>query len=212
VALITDMDQPLGRTAGHANEVAECIEVLNGGGPADLRELSLELCAWMFYLGEQSKSVDEGHRLAEDMIASGRAREKFKKGIALQGGDERVVDEPNRLPKARFRVDVPSPAAGYISGTDSQQFGIALAVLGGGREKKEDAIDPAVGIVVHKKLGDKVTAGEALCTVHYNSEENFERAKSLIQQSYTIGKTPASQRRPLVGRIIGEESASAASF
>src|ERR1700756_1654400 len=112
VALITDMDQPLGQAAGHANEVAECLDVLNGGGPADLRELSLELSAWMFCLGERTKTVDEGRRLAETMIATGQAREKFKQGIRLQSGDDRVVDEPHRLPQSRSRLDVLSPAAG----------------------------------------------------------------------------------------------------
>src|SRR5229473_3499578 len=106
VALITDMDQPLGRMAGHSNEVAECIEVLKGRGPADLRELSIELSAWMFYLGERTKSVEEGRRLAESMIASGQAVEKFRQGIRLQGGDERVVDDYSLLPKASSRVDV----------------------------------------------------------------------------------------------------------
>ena len=202
VALITDMDQPLGRTAGHANEVAECIEVLHGGGPADLRELSLELCAWMFYLGERSKSVDEGRRLAEDMIASGQAREKFKRGIALQGGDQRVVDEPNRLPKARFRVDVRSPAAGYISGTDCQQFGIALAVLGGGREKKEDAIDHAVGLQFHKRIGDRVDKGEALVTIDYNSDVRLAEARNLIVTNYFIGREAPREKRPLIRRIV----------
>src|ERR1700719_4210287 len=114
VALITDMDQPLGRAAGHANEVVECIDVLSGGGPADLRELSLELSAWMFFLGDRTKSVEEGRQLAETMIASGQAKEKFKQGIRLQGGDNRVVDEPHRLPKSHFHVDVASPASGYI--------------------------------------------------------------------------------------------------
>lgn len=203
VALITDMDQPLGRTAGHANEVAECIEVLHGGGPADLRELSLELCAWMFYLGERSKSVDEGRRLAEDMITSGQAREKFKRGIALQGGDQRVVEEPNRLPKARFRVDVRSPAAGYISGTDCQQFGIALAVLGGGREKKEDAIDHAVGLQFHKRIGDRVDKGEALVTIDYNSDARLAEAQNLIVTNYFIGREAPREKRPLIRRIVG---------
>jgi pyrimidine-nucleoside phosphorylase len=203
VALITDMDQPLGRTAGHANEVAECIEVLHGGGPADLRELSLELCAWMFYLGERSKSVDEGRRLAEDMIASGQAREKFKRGIALQGGDQRVVEEPNRLPKARFRVDVRSPAAGFISGTDCQQFGIALAVLGGGREKKEDAIDHAVGLQFHKRIGDRVDKGEALVTIDYNSDARLAEAQNLIVTNYFIGREAPREKRPLIRRIVG---------
>src|SRR4030088_1045759 len=113
VALITDMDQPLGRAAGHANEVAECSEVLTGGGPADLRELSIELSAWMFYLGERTKNVEEGRRLAETMIAVGQAKEKFKHGIRLQGGDDRVVDEPQRLPTPRSSVDVPCLSTGF---------------------------------------------------------------------------------------------------
>ena len=99
----------------------------------------------MFYLGERTKSLDEGRRLAESMIASGQAREKFKQGIELQGGDERVIDEPQRLPKARAQVDVLSGSEGYITGTNCEHFGTALAMLGGGREKKEDAIDPGVG-------------------------------------------------------------------
>src|SRR6202521_6122240 len=123
VALITDMDQPLGRAVGHANEVVECIEVLNGGGPADLRDLSVELSAWMFYLGERTNSVEEGRRLAETMIITGQALEKFRQGIRLQGGDERVIDEPERMPIARLHFHVLSSASGYITGTDCEQFG-----------------------------------------------------------------------------------------
>src|ERR1700724_2795967 len=136
VPLIPDRDQPLGRAAGHANEVAECIEALSGSGPADLRELSLELSAWMFYLGERTKNVEDGRHLAETMIANGQAKEKFKQSIHPQSGDSRVVDDPQRLPTPRSRVDVPSRAKGYISGTNCERFGIALAVLGGGREKR----------------------------------------------------------------------------
>ncbi len=201
VALITDMDQPLGRAAGHANEVAECIEVLNGGGPADLRELSLELSAWMFYLGERTKSVEEGRRLAETMIAGGQAREKLRHGIRLQGGDARVVDEPGRLPQPRFHVHVLSPATGYVCGTNCQQFGIALAILGGGREKKEDAIDHAVGLEFHKRIGDRVEQGEPLATIHYNADARLTEAKTMIAASYLIGqevpKKPALIRRIL---------------
>src|SRR5246127_4663287 len=202
VALITDMDQPLGRAAGHANEVAECIDVLNGGGPADLRELSLELSAWMFYLGERTRSVDEGRRLAETMIATGQAREKFKQGIRLQSGDDRVVDEPHRLPQSRSRLDVLSPAAGYISGTNCQQFGIALAILGGGREKKEDAIDPAVGLQFHKRIGDRVEKGESLATISYNADARLAEAKALIDESYFIGQVP-KEKPTLIKRILG---------
>jgi pyrimidine-nucleoside phosphorylase len=203
VALITDMDQPLGRAAGHSTEVVECIEVLNGRGPADLRELSLELSAWMFYLGERSKSVDEGRRLAETMIATGQAKEKFKQGIQLQGGDARVVDEPQRLPTARFHLDLPSENAGYVTATACEQFGIALAMLGGGREKKEDAIDHGVGLEFRKRIGDRVEKGEPLATIHYNSDAKLAEAKRLIAASYYLGAEPPREKRPLVRRILG---------
>src|SRR4029077_3371083 len=156
VSLITDMNQPLGRFAGHAVEVIESIEVLSGRGPADLRELSLELSAWMFYLGERTKSIEEGRRLAESMIATGQAKNKFRQVIKLQGGDEHAVDEPQRLAKARSHVVVRSTAGGFVTGTLCDQFGIALAILGGGREKKEDSIDHAVGLEFHKRIGDRV--------------------------------------------------------
>lgn len=203
VALITDMDQPLGRMAGHANEVAECIEVLNGHGPADLRELSLELSAWMFFLGERTKSLADGRFLAENMIASGRAKEKFKQGIRLQGGDERVVDDPELLPQASFHVEIPSPASGFVASTDCEGFGMALATLGGGREKKEDQIDHAVGLEFHKRIGDRVEKGETLVTIHYNSPAKLPEAKNRITASYHIGDAPPRQNRPLVRRIIG---------
>jgi pyrimidine-nucleoside phosphorylase len=203
VALITDMDQPLGCAAGHANEVAECIDILNGGGPADLRELSLELSAWMFYLGERTTSVDEGRHLAQTMIASGQAREKFKQGIRLQGGDYRVVDEPHRLPQSRSRVDIPSPTAGYVSGTNCERFGIALAILGGGREKKEDAIDHAVGLQFHKRIGDRVEKGETLATVHYNGDARLAEAKALIAENYFVAHEAPRQKRPLIRRVLG---------
>jgi pyrimidine-nucleoside phosphorylase len=203
VALITDMEQPLGRAAGHANEVVECIEVLSGQGPADLRELSLELSAWMFYLGERTKSVEEGRRLAETMIASGQAKAKFKQGIRLQGGDDRVVDEPRRLPMGRSHAEVTSPASGYISGTNCERFGIALAMLGGGREKKEDAIDHSVGLQFHKRIGDRVEKGEPLATIRYNADARLAEAKALIAQNYFVAQEPPSEKRPLIRRIIG---------
>jgi pyrimidine-nucleoside phosphorylase len=203
VALITDMDQPLGRAAGHAIEIAECIEVLSGRGPGDLRELSVELSAWMFYLGERTKSVDEGRQLAETMIASGQAKEKFKQCIRLQGGDDRVIEEPRRLPAARFHAEVRSPMKGYITATNSERFGIALAMLGGGREKKEDAIDHAVGLEFRKRIGDGVEKGEPLATIHYNSDAKLAAAKSLIAESYLIGESAPPGERPLIRRILG---------
>jgi pyrimidine-nucleoside phosphorylase/thymidine phosphorylase len=203
-ALITDMDQPLGRAVGNALEVAECIEVLNGAGPDDLRELSLVLAAWMFLLGRRVRGIDEGRELAEQMISSGKAREKFREMIRLQGGNAAVMDKPDLLPQAAQKADVKSPASGFVAGFTCEQIGTAGVLLGGGRAKKEDAVDPAVGIIIHKKVGDKVTAGEPLCTVYYNSPERLQQAQPLITQSYRIEPVPLLQKRPLVHRIIGD--------
>ncbi len=203
VALITDMGQPLGRMAGHSNEVAESIEILRGRGPADLRDLSLDLSAWMFYLGERTKNVEEGRRLAETMIATGQALEKFRQGIRLQGGDERVIDEPERLPTARLLFHVASSASGFVTSTNCEGFGIALAMLGGGREKKEDQIDHGVGLEFHKRIGDPVELGEPLATIHYNSDAKLAEAKSLIGESYHVGEEAPKEKRPLVRRLIG---------
>jgi pyrimidine-nucleoside phosphorylase/thymidine phosphorylase len=206
VALITDMDQPLGATAGHSLEVAECVETLSGGGPKDLRELSIELSAWMFFLGERCASVKEGRQLAEEMIASGKAKAKFREAIRLQGGDARVVDEPGRLPQAKARAAVASGKAGFVVATQCEQLGTACAVLGGGREKKEDTIDLSVGLVFHKKIGDRVEKGEPLCTLHYNAESRIEEAKRLVEQSYRIEPERPKEKKALVRRVIGAET------
>jgi pyrimidine-nucleoside phosphorylase len=203
VALITSMDQPLGRAAGHSTEVIESLAVLSGRGPADLRELSIELSAWMFYLGERTPSVGEGRRLAETLIATGQAKEKFKQGIKLQGGDERIVDEPNRLPTARFHVEVPAESAGYVISTNCEQVGMALAMLGGGREKKEDAIDPGVALEFRKRIGEPVGSGESLVTIHYNADAKLAEAKAMIAASYQIGSEPPSETPPLIRRLVG---------
>jgi pyrimidine-nucleoside phosphorylase len=203
VALLTDMNQPLGRMAGNAMEVVESIEVLSGGGPADLRELCLELAAWMFYLGERVKTLDEGRRLSADLIASGQAREKFREIVGLQGGDMRVVDDPRRLSRARQTLDVTSPADGYIFETQCEQLGVACVVLGGGREKKEDTVDPAVGLTFHKRIGDAVERGEPLCTLHYNAEARLEEARRLVETAYRIDPEKQKSIPPLVHRVIG---------
>ena len=206
VALITDMDQPLGRAAGHSNEIVECIEVLNGKGPGDVRELSVELSAWMFYLGEKTKSVEEGRKLAELMISSGEAREKFRQCIRLQGGDERVIDQPELLPKAASHADVTSNASGTIAATNCEQFGIALAMLGGGRETKEDRIDHAVGLEFHKRIGERVEKGEPLATIHYNSDAKVAEARRMVAESFVLDRDSGGQAkapRPLIRQIIG---------
>ena len=203
-SLITDMDQPLGRMAGNSLEIIECIDILNGKGPSDLRDLCLELAAWMFYLGGRAASVAEGKKLASEMIASGRARDKFREIIRLQGGDHQVVDDPSRLPHAHHSVDVPSTSDGFLAGMNCEQLGTACVVLGGGREKKDDSIDHAVGLVFHKKAGDRAKRGETLCTIHYNSEERLGRARPLIEQAYRIENEPPRTLPKLIQRVIGE--------
>jgi pyrimidine-nucleoside phosphorylase len=201
-ALITNMDQPLGRMVGNALEVQECIEVLHGGGPQDLRDLCLELAAWMFYLGGASKTVAQGKRLSEEIIASGKAFERFRHMVELQGGDISAIDDPARLPATDRRVDVPSPKAGYVTAIACEQVGAACVILGGGRERKEDSVDPSVGVEVHKKLGDKVSAGEPLCTIHCHSDQQAARAKTLLEESYQIAAAPPAHKASLVHRVI----------
>ena len=202
VALITDMDQPLGRFAGHSHEVMESIEVLRGRGAADLRDLSIELSAWMFYLGERTKSVDEGRSLAQKLIASGEAVERFRQGISLQGGDARVVDDYSLLPQAKNRYEIKSRTAGTLAATNCMELGVALAMLGGGREKKEDAIDLGVGLEFHKRIGDQVAAGDTLVTIFYNSDAKLTEAAERIANSFVIGAQPAAPKK-LVRRLIG---------
>lgn len=202
VALITDMDQPLGLKVGNALEVEECIEVLRGQGPADLRELCLELAAWMFRLGGRATTIAEGKEIAAKLIRSGEALEKFRRMVELQGGDPGVLDDPAGLPRAKHTVDVLSRSSGYIGSIRCEDVGTACVILGGGRAKKEDSVDPAVGIVLHKKLGDRISAGEPLCTLYYNSEPRAALAKQLSEASYEIAEAPPSPR-PLVHRVIG---------
>jgi pyrimidine-nucleoside phosphorylase len=205
VALITNMDQPLGRMVGNAVEVQECIDVLHGGGPEDLRELCLHLAAWMFRLGGTTKTVAEGKQLSGEIIASGKAFERFRQMVELQGGDVGTIDDPTRLPSCEHRVDVPSPSAGYVAEIQCEQIGTACVILGGGRERKEDSVDPAVGIVIHKKIGDKVASGEPLCTIHCHSDAQAARAKKMLEESYKISSTSPAHKPSLIHRVIYKE-------
>jgi pyrimidine-nucleoside phosphorylase len=202
VALITDMDQPLGRFAGHSHEVMESIEVLRGRGAKDLRDLSIELSAWMFFLTDRTHSVGEGRVVAEKLVASGEALEKFKQGIRLQGGDARVIDDFKRLPQAQNRKEVKARSNGYLAATNCMEFGIALATLGGGREKKEDTIDPGVGLEFHKRIGDLVASEETLVTIYYNSGAKLAEATARIAESFSFSDRPPAPKK-LVRRLIG---------
>lgn len=201
VALITDMDQPLGLRVGNALEVEEILEVLRGGGPEDLRELCMELAAWMFHLGGRAATIAEAKKLAGELIQSGKALKRLREMVALQGGDPAAIDDPTRLPRAKDSLNISSPRSGYVRAIRCEDVGTACVILGGGREKKEDSVDPAVGIILHKKVHDRVAAGEALCTLMYNSEARAVRAKVLMEQSYQIADSAPAPRK-LIHRII----------
>jgi len=202
VALITDMDQPLGRFAGHSHEIMESIEVLRGKGADDLRDLSFELAAWMFYLGERTKSVEEGRALAAQLVQSGAALEKFRQNIQLQGGDPRVIDDYHRLPFAKKRVDVRAASAGFLDSTECRELGSTLAFLGGGRQKKEDAVDHGVGLEFHKRIGDRIAAGDVLVSVFYNDDGKIQEATQSLAASFRISPDPVP-RKPLIRRLVG---------
>ena len=204
VAVITDMDQPLGCMIGNALEVVEVVQVLRGEGPEDLRKLCLELAGWMLHLGGVSATVSEGKKQSETLIASGKALDRFRQMVELQGGDVRAIDDPKRLPQAQHRMVVPSSKDGYLASLQCEQVGTACVILGGGRERKEDSVDPAVGIVLHKKVGDAVSVGEPLATIHYNSETRAVPARQLLEQSYRIAESPLREKRPLIHRVIGK--------
>jgi pyrimidine-nucleoside phosphorylase len=204
VALITDMDQPLGCMIGNALEVVEVVDVLRGEGPEDLRQLCLELAGWMLHLGGISDTVAEGRKQGERLIASGKALERFRQMVELQGGDPRAIDDPKKLPQAHHSMALSSPKDGYLAALQCEQVGTACVILGGGRERKEDSVDPAVGIVLHKKIGDAVSAGEPLATIYYNAEARAARARQLLEESYQIADSPAREKRPLIHRVIGK--------
>jgi pyrimidine-nucleoside phosphorylase len=204
VALITDMDQPLGNTIGNALEVVEVVEVLRGGGPEDLRELCLELAGWMLHLGGASNTVAQGKERSAQMISSGQALEKFRQMVELQGGDVRAIDDINRLPQAQHTMKVLAAQTGFLASMRCEEIGTACVILGGGRERKEDSVDPAVGIMLHKKVGDRVAAGEPLATIYYNAESRAERARQLIEASCVVTDRAPSTNRSLVHKVIGK--------
>lgn len=204
VALITDMDQPLGNMIGNALEVVEVVDVLRGGGSQDLRDLCVELAGWMLHLGGVSKTVSDGKQESAKLIASGQALDRFRKMVELQGGDPRVIDDPKGLPQAQHSRQVLCAKNGYISSLQCEQIGTACVILGGGRERKEDSVDPAVGIVLHKKVGDQISATEPLATIYYNSESRVARAQQLLEESCGISLSPPAEKRPLIHQVIGK--------
>jgi pyrimidine-nucleoside phosphorylase len=203
VALITDMDQPLGNMIGNALEVVEVVEILRGAGPGDLRELCFELGGWMLHLGGAATTVDEGKQKSAKLLSSGKALERFLQMVELQGGDPRAIEDTRKLPQSKETMEVFVAGAGRIASLQCEQIGTACVILGGGRERKEDSVDPAVGVVLHKKVGDTLAAGEPLATIHYNDRGRAQRAKQLIESSCRLTDASQPEKRPLIHRIIG---------
>lgn len=185
IAMITDMEQPLGREIGNANEIRESIEVLRGTGDKELTEVAISVAAYMSLLGKVFESFEEAQEAVRDIVMNGKALDTFKRFVASQGGDPRVVDQPELLPAASYRFEVLAEQGGYVNQIDAEQIGIAAMLLGAGRAKKEDQIDYAVGLTLNKKIGDAVQAGESICTIHANRED-VKEVTLMIQRAYRI--------------------------
>jgi pyrimidine-nucleoside phosphorylase len=196
VAYLTNMDQPLGLAVGNATETIESFEVLKGRGPADIRELTLVLGAEMLVLGAVARDSADGRRRVAAALDDGSGLERMRRCVAAQGGDPRAVDDYGLMPTARRRHDVCARQGGYVTAIDAEGVGVAAMRLGAGRLQKEDAVDPAVGIALAKKLGDPVARGEPLATLLMN-DVGPEPAASLVLDAYRIGPT-APPARPLV--------------
>jgi pyrimidine-nucleoside phosphorylase len=200
-ALITDMDQPLGKTVGNALEVVECIETLKGRGPKDLESLSLELAAWMLHLGGLG-TLDAARNKVRDALHSGAGLRKLEEIIEAQGGDPRVCGDLSLLPKAAEEVPVKASRDGRVSRIACRAVGQAAMLLGAGRETVDSRIDPAVGLVLHKKVGDLVIEGEPLLTLHVNDKGRLAEAEALLRAAVEIA-AEAPSRGPLIQAVLG---------
>ena len=185
VAVITNMDQPLGHEVGNANEIREAIEVLRGHGAEDETEVALTIASYMAVLGGAFSNIKDARAHFEKIIASGEAIELLKKFVEIQGGNSLVVDQPELLPQAQFHFEVRADLEGYVAGFDSEKVGISAMMLGAGRRKKEDSIDYAAGITLKKKLGDHVNLGDVLCVLHSNLE-NVTEAEKVVRSAFFI--------------------------
>lgn len=185
MAIISDMSQPLGYAIGNALEVKEAIDTLKGQGPKDLSELCLTLGSQMVYLAEKADSIEAARELLEEAIKSGKALETFKLFLESQGGDASVVDHPESLPQAPFKLELPAKVSGYVAEITADSIGTAAMILGAGRATKESEIDLSVGLVLNKKIGDKVEAGESLVTI-YSNTENIDDVKQRLYEHIKV--------------------------
>ncbi|MCS6954323.1 MAG: thymidine phosphorylase [Bryobacterales bacterium] len=193
-ALITDMNQPLGYAVGNAVEVMEVSQTLQNAGPTDLTRLSLELAARMIYLGKITPTLDEARELAQRKLLDGSGYRKLKEVIAAQGGNPLVLDKFELLPNASGEHQITSPRGGFVSAIDAEDVGRASALLGAGRNTKEDQVDPAVGVILDVKVGDRVEAGSVLCRLYYTSEDHLEEAAAVVEGAFRIASHPPEER------------------
>jgi pyrimidine-nucleoside phosphorylase/thymidine phosphorylase len=193
-ALITDMNQPLGFAVGNALEVMEVSQTLQNAGPEDLTQISLELASRMIFLGKVVKSLDEAREVSQRLLLDGSGYRKFKEVIQAQGGDPRVLDRFDLLPNATGVREIPCPRSGYISMIDAEYIGLASTMIGAGRDTKEDAIDPAVGIILEAKIGQKIDAGTVLCRLYYTNEDRLEEAAQMVEDAFRISQGPPDER------------------
>ncbi|CCO12410.1 pyrimidine-nucleoside phosphorylase [Carnobacterium maltaromaticum] len=201
MAIISDMSQPLGLAIGNSLEIKEAIDALNGQGPEDLMEMVYVLGSQMVVLAKKAETLEEARKMLEEAIQSGAAIEKFKVMVRNQGGDASVIDHPEKLPLAKYVIDLPAKKSGVVSEMVADQLGIAAMILGAGRRTKEDQIDFSVGLMLRKKVADSVVEGETLVTIYANSPD-VEDVKAKIYESITIAET--ADEPVLIHQIITE--------
>ncbi|HFO0459627.1 TPA: pyrimidine-nucleoside phosphorylase [Bacillus paranthracis] len=199
MAVISDMSQPLGFAIGNALEVKEAIDTLKGEGPEDLTELVLVLGSQMVVLAKKANTLEEAREMLIEVMKNGKATEKFKEFLSNQGGDSSIVDNPEKMPQAKYVIDVPAKTSGVISNIVADEIGIAAMLLGAGRATKEDEIDLAVGLMLRKKVGDAVKEGEPFVTIYAN-RENVEDVKAKIYENISIAETAVAPK--LVHTVI----------
>ncbi len=201
VAVVTDMDQPLGLAVGNILEVKEAIDVLKGQGPDDITELCVHLGAWMLVLGKKAENLEEGEQAMRDSISSRRALESMKQFVSSQGGDSDYVEDPSLFPEAQHMVVVKADSSGIVTHIDAESIGRAALILGAGRENKDSVIDLSVGVLLHKKTGDPVEEDEPLVTLYANNLKKAEEATAIVLEAYSIGQEQPA-KRPLIIEVI----------
>src|SRR6266478_1543970 len=201
-ALITDMNQPLGYAVGNALEVMEVSQTLQNAGPTDLTRLSLELAARMIHLAKLAPTLDDARHLAENKLVDGSGYRKFKQVIQAQGGNPQALDKFELLPNATGMREIASPRGGYVSAIEAEDVGRASTIMGAGRDQKDDSIDPAVGVILEIKVGEKVDAGSVLCRLYYTSDEHVEEAAALVEGAFRIS-AQKTEERELILEVVG---------